>query len=904
MNCVESDNLFIHSRLDRTDSIEELHRLRNNNQESSTSSSSLSSEPITPHQESLHSFRFSSPNSTSSGLALALSKDTQQNDNLKYITDVTSCPELIDMPNTSITTATNGSLTPVTPDDREPINNNNIKRSASFSNLKSGHCHRNSLVSNTLYPSTSTTTTTKTSTTTCISSTSSTDQNISRYLPQNQAVITTQDNWRISLSNHIATMILSGSKKINNQDFIGKHILDFIDVSHRPLLLDKIVKRRDDYQHVNVNGNVLVCGDVIPIIKQDGTKSSASLWLKEKKSESGSSIFIWILEEVFQSTIIIHLKDTIIESIDNEDANKLFGYTSSELLQKPIKQLISRYNATDKFFGCRTKLNAYFPVMIGHTDQTTIRITSMPALAGLVTVNRHSGIIQSCNAAFSKYLFGYQDLSNVPLSKLIPHYTTLISCLERDELLLEGYILNNSMCCDILGANLSEKKTQPPPIISAIHRDGTCFDIDLQIKLLDNQNAYALWITYDREIVFRRNGHKTSIHKLQQQQFEKETASQTIPNSPNFIRCKSVNLPTTPQKTLLDSPTTATNTRNVMGKNASQEKPSLNKITSFSRPVFTSVLSKTATTGSVNLTTISNAAAAAVAVAATHNQSQSIWPRIGEYSAQTLTTTIQDYEIVDELGQGAYGLVKLAYLKNDPEKKRVVIKYVIKSRILVDCWTRDRKLGLIPAEIHVLHTLRKIPHINCSDMLDYFEDDDNYYVVMDLYGAGMDLFDYIEFKESGLTESEIRSIFRQVVAAVGHLHDHRIVHRDIKDENVILDLKGGVRLIDFGSAAYMKEGRQYETFVGTLDYAAPEILKGHTYTGPPQDIWACGTLLYTLIYRENPFYNIDEIMERELRIPFVLSNESVDLITHMLERDVNKRLNIHQVLEHPWFRMK
>lgn len=215
---------------------------------------------------------------------------------------------------------------------------------------------------------------------------------------------------------------------------------------------------------------------------------------------------------------------------------------------------------------------------------------------------------------------------------------------------------------------------------------------------------------------------------------------------------------------------------------------------------------------------------------------------------------------------------------------------MIKSRILVDCWTRDRKLGLIPAEIHVLHTLRKIPHINCSDMrklesapmqlshviltlilVDYFEDDDNYYVVMDLYGAGMDLFDYIEFKESGLKESEIRSIFRQVVAAVGHLHDHRIVHRDIKDENVILDLKGGVRLIDFGSAAYMKEGRQYETFVGTLDYAAPEILKGQTYTGPPQDIWACGTLLYTLIYRENPFYNIDEIMERELRIPFVLS---------------------------------
>lgn len=372
---------------------------------------------------------------------------------------------------------------------------------------------------------------------------------------------------------------------------------------------------------------------------------------------------------MFQSTIKIRLNGNTIESIDNEDANELLGYSSSELLQKPIQQLINRYNATDKFFGCRTKLNAHFPVMIGHTDQTTIRITSMPALAGLVTVNRHTGIIQSCNTAFSKYLFGYQDLSNVSLSKLIPHYTTLISCLERDELLLEGYILNNSMCCDILGANLSKKKTQPPLIISAVHRDGTCFDIDLQIKLLDNRNAYALWITYDRETVFQRNGHKTSIHKLQQQQFEKETASQTIPTSSSFIRSKSINLPTTPQKTLLDSPTTATNTKNVMGENALQEKPLLNKITSFSRPAFTSVFSKTTTTGSVNSITISNAAA----TAATHNQHQSIWPRIGEYSAQTLKTTIQDYEIVDELGQGAYGLVKLAYLKNDPEKVKTYL---------------------------------------------------------------------------------------------------------------------------------------------------------------------------------------------------------------------------------------
>lgn len=155
--------------------------------------------------------------------------------------------------------------------------------------------------------------------------------------------------------------------------------------------------------------------------------------------------------------------------------------------------------------------------------------------------------------------------------------------------------------------------------------------------------------------------------------------------------------------------------------------------------------------------------------------------------------------------------------------------------------------------------------------MDYFEDVDNYYIVMGLHGAGMDLFDYIELNNH-IEESEICRMFKQIALGVKHLHDNKIVHRDIKDENVVLDHQnGGLRLIDFGSAAYLKPGRKYETFVGTLDYAAPEILRGHTYSGKPQDVWALGILLFTLVYRENPFYDIDEIMGGELRIPYVLS---------------------------------
>lgn len=87
------------------------------------------------------------------------------------------------------------------------------------------------------------------------------------------------------------------------------------------------------------------------------------------------------------------------------------------------------------------------------------------------------------------------------------------------------------------------------------------------------------------------------------------------------------------------------------------------------------------------------------------------------------------------------------------------------------------------------------------------------------------------------------------------------------------------------------------------DYAAPEVLAGKPYGGKEQDVWALGILLYTIIYKENPFYSIDEIMDRDLRVPYVISDESIDLIRKMLDRDVSQRSTIEEVLAHPWCAM-
>jgi len=179
--------------------------------------------------------------------------------------------------------------------------------------------------------------------------------------------------------------------------------------------------------------------------------------------------------------------------------------------------------------------------------------------------------------------------------------------------------------------------------------------------------------------------------------------------------------------------------------------------------------------------------------------------------------TINDFIILEDMGSGAYGQVKLARYKKSNSQK-MVLKYVTKKRILVDTWTRDRRLGTVPLEIHVMDYLRRggMRHSNIVEMVDFFEDDINYYIEMLPHGIpGMDLFDYIELR-SNMEEEECRNIFGQVVDAIHHLHTKAlVVHRDIKDENVVLDGEGKIKLIDFGSAAYIKNG-PFDVFVGTI----------------------------------------------------------------------------------------
>jgi serine/threonine protein kinase len=160
-------------------------------------------------------------------------------------------------------------------------------------------------------------------------------------------------------------------------------------------------------------------------------------------------------------------------------------------------------------------------------------------------------------------------------------------------------------------------------------------------------------------------------------------------------------------------------------------------------------------------------------------------------------------------------------------------------------------------EVEIKHSPER-GHPNICKLLDFFEDREFYYLVMPRFGTGVDLFDRVESQAAGLEPFEVRSLLGQLTDAVRFLHANGIVHRDIKDENVILDGDGRCQLIDFGSAAHWRPGKRWDTFSGTLHYASPEIMRGEMYTGKEQDIWALGTVAYVLLVGETPFAELPD----------------------------------------------
>ena len=259
-----------------------------------------------------------------------------------------------------------------------------------------------------------------------------------------------------------------------------------------------------------------------------------------------------------------------------------------------------------------------------------------------------------------------------------------------------------------------------------------------------------------------------------------------------------------------------------------------------------------------------------------------------------------DFIIKEKIGEGTFSTVKLAINRQTGEK--VAIKIMEKSKMVYE---EDK--NRLEREIEVLKILR---HPNLIHLYSVLKKDDTIYLIMK-YIKGIELFDYIVNKTK-LTEKEACMFFQQIISGIEYLHKIKYIHRDIKPENILIneDTKELI-IVDFGLCnSYSNSNKDLLTSAcGSPSYAAPEMLNGEKYRGPPVDIWSCGVVLYAMLCGYLPFEDednnndalYDKICEGKFEIPNYISEKARDLLNKILTTDPKKRLTIYQIKNHPWF---
>uniref|UniRef100_A0A8B9UCC1 PAS domain-containing serine/threonine-protein kinase n=1 Tax=Anas zonorhyncha TaxID=75864 RepID=A0A8B9UCC1_9AVES len=235
------------------------------------------------------------------------------------------------------------------------------------------------------------------------------------------------------------------------------------------------------------------------------------------------------------------------------------------------------------------------------------------------------------------------------------------------------------------------------------------------------------------------------------------------------------------------------------------------------------------------------------------------------------------YDTLSLIGKGSFGFVWTARDKKDHQE--VVVKFIWKERVLEDCWVDDPDVGRVTQEISIL---LKLQHPSIIKVHNCFSNS--------------------LCRERHLELTPLSPLLFQIVSAVGYLHCRNILHRDIKDENIVIAEDFTVKLVDFGSAAYLEPGKLFYTFCGTIEYCSPEVLSGQAYHGPELEMWSLGVTLYTLIFGENPFCELEEAMAAVLNPPRLVSKDLMNLIAGLLHPVPEQRMTLAVLVEDPWLK--
>ncbi|KAI9493542.1 kinase-like domain-containing protein [Zychaea mexicana] len=261
------------------------------------------------------------------------------------------------------------------------------------------------------------------------------------------------------------------------------------------------------------------------------------------------------------------------------------------------------------------------------------------------------------------------------------------------------------------------------------------------------------------------------------------------------------------------------------------------------------------------------------------------------------THAIGPYKLLETLGKGEFGKVKLAQHVNTGQKMAVKMidkRYIERSNI------RDK----VEREIALL---KRLSHPSIIKLFDVIETERHIGMVME-YASGGELFEYI-FNRDYLREDVAQEFFGQLISSVHYMHQKGVVHRDLKLENVLLlDDQRHIVITDFGFANNCTgQDDLLSTCCGSPCYAAPELLVGAEYVGPAVDIWSCGVVLYAMLCGFLPFddhHNMSllhkDMLETQLVFPPRVSQDARDLMRQMLNPNPEDRCKMETILAHPW----
>ena len=228
--------------------------------------------------------------------------------------------------------------------------------------------------------------------------------------------------------------------------------------------------------------------------------------------------------------------------------------------------------------------------------------------------------------------------------------------------------------------------------------------------------------------------------------------------------------------------------------------------------------------------------------------------------------------------------------------------------------------------LYETNLMKKLNHPNITKILELFEDKEYILIIMEYINGG-NLFSFLK-KRRKVSEKTAKFLYKQIILGLKYIHSHNIVHRDIKLENILIDLNNNIKICDFGIGRVLSSPDQLLfDQCGTPMYIAPEILlssKDIGYKGFPVDIWSSGIALYILLSGNLPFSfkngksvsieeseNNENNNTEELQFSIInnepkrienITDEARDLLKGLLNKDPDKRLKCDEILAHPWLK--